>query len=526
MILRKPYAFFIKYFRIINLIMAILMGFLVYKTWNIVSFVREYISDYSSAIINFSINNIIDSYMFFVAFLIIVADIIVLSVLFLKKKPKRLYVFNLILYLLVIVLFFVDYSSLRNVTNTIMDIRASKALRDFTIIGLVLQSISLLMTFIRAVGFDIKRFDFNSDLQKLDIDAYDNEEFEVAVELDTNKTKRNIRKNLREFNYFYVEHRFIIRVIFIITIVFIVFLIAYNRIIYVGNYSENEVFDASNVSLDVLSSYVTNVDDKSLVIVKFDVKSSFDDLVLNTGLFNLRIGNASYSKTDKFNSDISDIGVVYNDQPLTKEFVSYVIAFDIPKENSSKEMQLKFNDDVSYVRGEVGAKNIYVKLKPINLTDYQEQEYILGNEVKFDGSILGNSVLKIDDVSFNDKFREEYDFCASASKCYKSYEYLTPSATGNYFKTLLKIEGSFTLDDKVNIEGAGDILHLLNKYGVIYYKIGDEWYKHKINSQNIRPSVASLQNVTYVEVNRDVLNASKVYLQLNVRNYRYKYDLK
>ena len=44
MILRGPYAFFIKYFRVIHLIMAIFIGFLIFQTNTFLQFFNQYIN--------------------------------------------------------------------------------------------------------------------------------------------------------------------------------------------------------------------------------------------------------------------------------------------------------------------------------------------------------------------------------------------------------------------------------------------------------------------------------------------------
>jgi len=187
MILRKPYAFFIKYFRLINLVMAILMGILIYRTWMIASFLNRYVNDYITASNNFVIGSYINIYSFLIPLFIVIFTIIVLSVLFVKQKPKKLYVINLVIYILLIVLYGVDYFILHGINEVIWSIQISKAVRDITYIFLVAQVVSCILTLIRATGFDIKQFNFGTDLQQLDIDTKDNEEFEVAVEFDKNK---------------------------------------------------------------------------------------------------------------------------------------------------------------------------------------------------------------------------------------------------------------------------------------------------------------------------------------------------
>lgn len=174
----------------------------------------------------------------------------------------------------------------------------------------------------------------------------------------------------------------------------------------------------------------------------------------------------------------------------------------------------------------MGAKNIYVKLNPIDLTTNKEQTTKQIKEtVSFDGSILGNAELQIDSYEVANKFKLEYQFCANKNKCYPSYEYLTPTATGNYFKTLMKINGEFEEDTSANIEDVSNLFYFLNKYGEINYKLNDNWYNHKINSKLIKPQNAKT-NSYYIEVNKDIEKATEIYFTFKVRNYSYKYTIK
>ena len=52
MILRKPYAILIKNFKLIHFIMALMMGFLFYKTSSILSFLNDYLSSVATTIIH------------------------------------------------------------------------------------------------------------------------------------------------------------------------------------------------------------------------------------------------------------------------------------------------------------------------------------------------------------------------------------------------------------------------------------------------------------------------------------------
>lgn len=536
MILRKPYAFFIKYFRIINLIMAILMAILIYQTTILGSFLNSYVKDYTVAN-NFVLSNYINFYSYIFCLIIIVLTIVVLSVMFIKQKPKKLYLLNLLISIIVIVLYSVDYNILKDITNGVLDIRVSKAIRDVTFIVLGLQIISFIITLIRAVGFDLKSFEFKKDLQELEIDIKDNEEFEVALELDKNKAKRELRSNIRKFKYFYTEKKFIINIIILIIIIILAFIILINKIMYTSFYSEGRIFSSGGLQFNVRNSYITNKDQNGntilnknnyLVIIKMDIKSpsAESDATLNTGLITLQTKN-EYGKTNKYNAYIDDIGEPYVDQTLSDEFVSYVLVFEVPKNEIDKSMKLKINDNISYIRGKVGAKNNYVKLKPINLKKATTTEnHSVGDMISFSGSILGGTTFKIDKYEIKDKFKMSYNFCSKKDKCYKSYEYLTPTATGNSFKTLLKINGEFELDESMNINNVYDIYTFLNTFATIYYEKNGEVYSEKIDSGKIKPETADDDGATYIEINREIENSNSIYMIFNLRNSMYKYTLK
>ena len=87
MILRKPYAFLIKKFKIIHLILSLLMIYVAYKINSILNFIYDYINNIANV-------NIASSYINFILFLAVVFIIIISLILYIlmryKKKPKLL----------------------------------------------------------------------------------------------------------------------------------------------------------------------------------------------------------------------------------------------------------------------------------------------------------------------------------------------------------------------------------------------------------------------------------------------------
>jgi len=536
MILRKPYAVFIKYFKLLHVLLTGLVGLILYRSFTIYSFFRTYVDDYRVALADFNVRNILNFYSFLNVMIIIIVSIVLLSVMIYKNKPKLLYIYNIVLYVGVAVLYGICYSTFMNINAAILDIRFSKAIGDFALIACILQVVSLILILVRATGFDIKRFDFGTDLQALDIDEKDSEEIEVSLEFDKNKASRNLRKNIRNFKYVYVENKFIINTALIVTLVIIAFLIYFNIGIYNVSYKQGATFSASNYMMNVRSSYILQTDpkgkkivsdDDAVVVIKLDIKKLGFNETLNTGLVTLRIGNSSYGQNNNLAKQLYDLGINYVDQELTDEYTPYILAFNVPKTLISKKMTLKINDNVSYVKGELGAQSIVIDLNPIDLNkEGKTFSAKVGDTIDFNESILGSSSFQIKDFKILDKSKVEYNFCYAKDKCYPSYEYVTPTATGNYFKTLLRIDGNLKMDLSSNVPDINGVVSFMNAFGTINYKINDKWYSSKINSQTVKPKIGKETGIYYIEVINDVKNASNIYLTFNVRNIVYNYNLK
>ena len=534
MILRKPYAFFIKYFKILHAIIALLIAFLLYRSFTIYNFFRAYIDDYNGALNEFLPSSLINMYSFILALGIIILIIVLLSVMIYKKKPKALYIYSLIVYVAVITLYFVSYPTLRNISAELVDIRFSSALRDFFMIVSILQLVSLVWFVVRATGFDIKQFDFGSDLQKLDIDEKDSEEIEVSLEFDKNRVNRQVRGKLREFKYLYGEHKFIFNTAGVIVLIIIIFNVYLNLTVYSATYNQGTSFTASGVVMNIRDSYLTQTNptgkkltDDMVVVVKMDIKKQGSiNKVLNTGLATLRIGNESYSQNNDYAKELYDLGTPYVNQTLNNEFQTYILAYVIPKNDANNKMTLKFNDDVSYVKGEIGAKNIFVNLKPTDLRKKAETiENKIGETQNYEDSVLGNTFLEIDKYEISDKFRVDYKYCYATNKCIDSYEYLTPTPTGNYYKVLMKVSGKFSIDSNINSNKITNLNTFLNTFCTLNYKIGNSWKSQKLYTQDIKPKVAKDSGI-YIEVPYEIKDAKEMYFTFNVRNYVYKYVLK
>lgn len=535
MILRKPYAFFIKYFRWFHIAIALLSAILILKTLKLSSFFSDYAKT-SQLINDFEIGNYINIYTFILAFVVIVFNVVILSVMIFKKKPFIQYIYNLVTYGATIVIYGFAFSALRIVSTQILEITTVTLIRDFLIISMLLQVVTFLTALVRSTGFDIKKFDFGEDLEKLDIKLEDNEEFEVDVEFDKNIIERNLRSRLRFAKYAILENKFFVTVLSIVIVLFVGLIVYFNVGIYSMNVKENTAFAASGVTLNIKSSYVTTKDyelntiknDKALVIIRLDIKSNGKATKnLNTGLATLRIGGYSFATSTKYITSVTDLGRVYFNQELSSDYNPYILVYEIPKSLINEKMKFKFNDSVSYVKGEIGAKNIYVKLKPTNLDKINlNKEMSLGDTLNLKDSILGQTTLKITSYQIAEKFKLSYNYCYTDSKCIKSTEYINPTATSNYDKVIMKLEGTLKKDSTINVQKMSNLFDFIYSFGTLTYVIDGKTYTHPTILKRVVPEKAILEDTYYIEVVPDVLKASNIYFDFKVRNQEYKYILK
>ena len=223
MILRKPYAILIKHFKLIHVIFTLLSLFLFLKCTDLLSFINEYIANTGFIIDSYQLANLLPKYINILIIFGIILNIIIAILLKAKDKKITFYIINILIYVCLFIGFTYTSSLLNQMQNKIIDIRLVRALRDiFTALN-VAQFISLIMYGFRAVGFDVKKFNFSKDMVDLEIKEEDSEEVEVSVDIDVNKINRSRRKTFRMLKYFYFENKLLCNIVIsIISIVLIV----------------------------------------------------------------------------------------------------------------------------------------------------------------------------------------------------------------------------------------------------------------------------------------------------------------
>lgn len=527
MILRKPFAILIKNFKKIHFLLTICAFYLVYRTSVILSFYNEYISSYTSVIGTDLTGNLFNGLMYISIFILLVGSLIILGLMLFKHKPVKLYIFNIVTYIAVAVIYAVTYSVTSSLEIGLVDIRTLKVIDDLLTTLFAVQTLSLIILAIRATGFDIKKFNFVKDLEELEINDVDNEEFEVNVDLDSDKWKRKLNRIARHTKYVYKENKLLLTILFVLVIGISSTIIYVNVGIYNKTYTKNETFNSSVFTLRLSDSYSTNEDvegnelfkEESLVAVLVDVKNnSSKDKTLDSARFVLKVKDHYFYHLPEYREKVSDLGIAYNNQVISSNFTKYMFIYKIPTGFLNEKMTLQYTD--------YSDKIIKIEVKPINLDEKKEDVILnLKDTIDFKDSILSGVKLTLNNFYIDRTMKVTYDYCIS-EECYPSSEYLIPTYTGISRKALLFIEGTLEWNDKLPISKMNEINELITKFGKVHYTINGMEYTSDIPLKVVKPNKMTLKNMCYLEVPEEALSATNIKLVFHVRNRTYIYNVK
>ena len=176
----------------------------------VISFLNNYSNSNMTLITMNDVTSVYNDFDFIIPVIILALSILLLTVMSLKKKPNKFYMFATITSIVLLIVNIYGYSTLKQLTVEWLEIIRIDTLADIYIFVMVACMVSCAMSISRAIGFNISRFDFNNDILQFDLSEEDNAEFEVVVDFDVNDLKRNAQKKARYFKYFLKENKSII----------------------------------------------------------------------------------------------------------------------------------------------------------------------------------------------------------------------------------------------------------------------------------------------------------------------------
>lgn len=530
MVLKKPYAFLIKHFKLIHLILCLPLVYLLIKTGALASFFRSYVSSSYYTNQHNLAGTYINYFMYFSSFIIIGISFAVYFLMRQKKKDTRLYMFIIFYYILYLVLITISHNILSGIEDASASAQSVRIYRDISLLVYLPQFYFTIYSFLRGIGFDIKKFNFEADARELEISDLDSEEFELVIGANAYKYKRTFRRYIREFKYYVLENRFTFSVIVGLGVVVLGVILYLHFGVYNRTYKQTQSLSHNDLVVSVENSILTNldiggkkIDGNYYLAIGFRIyNSGFKSNSLDYENFVVEVANHRISPVLDRSSYFPDLGIPYTRDTVIKEGEEnvYVFAYPIDESLLNKKMELKILDSVTY---EIGSITPIYKTVHLDYDKIFENKYSknieLGKFLVLDDTVFGMTQIQINKMMTMSQYTYNYKSCITQSIC----QDVKGNVTSSPGKTLLVLDRVFTPDLYSP--------YFINRLGTRFF-VGDlvsVKYKeaNKENSTSLKDVTPKENNDKWVfEVDKKLENADEISLFITVRGSIYEMKLK
>ena len=530
MILKKPYAFLIKHFKLIHLLLCIPFIYLIIRIGAIASFFSSYVqANYYTSETNLAGTYI--NYFMYGAILLII--LLALSIYFLmrqKEKDTKFYMGMMVYYIFFLVALTICHSVLGSVENATIEAQTVRIFRDLTYIVYLPQFFFLGYSILRGIGFDIKKFNFEEDAKELEISDIDSEEFELVIGKDAYKYKRTFRRFLREFKYYVLENKFTFGILSSIVVVILGILLYLNFGVYNRHYSQTQNIRHNNLIVSVEDSILTNMDvggnvisdGKYYLALALEITNNgTSSVTLDYDNFQLEVSRRRISATLDRATYFPDFGVPYTRDTLFApgSTGTYVLTYEIDPGLINQDIVLKILESITY---EIGS--ITPTYKTVNLN----YEKVFSNEdvrtvdyqkiLELSGTRLGVTQLQFKNYQIVNSYEYTYESCKN-SNC----QTLRNKITSNSSNRLLVLERMFSMDTHTTYytsrRGSSSFI---NDFLTVRYTIDNRTVTTKPTDVTPR----ELEGYWVFNLPGEIQNASTIDIVLTIRGSIYTMKIK
>ena len=500
MILRKPYAILIKYFKIIHIIMFVFFGYFVFVLRKMYFFFSDYVKTSNFTYFEDMTSRYVPLIVFFMV--IVLLGLAIAIFLLMRKKDKPVFFYKLlILYSSILfvafIYFFIFFKSL---DSTVYEPLRIVINRDIILFIYIINFGFVILTFIRGFGFDIKKFSFEKDKKELNLEESDSEEYELNVGLEKDDILNYINKQKREFKYYLRENSLVLSIVGGVILVSIIVFIFVNFFVINKTYKEGQEVNIDGLTYIVNDSHITNYDkygrlltDKNdYLIVSIKIINNRGDGQLDKQNFRIHLNDEYYypltSSCDMFN----DVGDCYNNQSLKANTTyNYILAYKIKNEHKKIYLEILKNK---------GKNNKYSKV----LLSYKPYEKVESNYNLDDTFRIKGNEYQVNGFELSDKTSYTYQECIS-EKCNTFTKTITPK-TGEVVLAL-EINNLKNLEDNFLKSSLG------LKYG------------NKVLYGSEIKVIDRYENKIYLSVPNNIKEVSNLSLTITTRENKYNINL-
>jgi len=530
MIIRNPYNFIAKHYKLINLIMLLPLFYLIFKFRDISVFFKDYINNnYSTIETNFA-DSYVSGLLNFVLILMVIYNLFMYFIFTSKKKKNTYYGICIIYFLVLIVFSWLFYAAMNAVPD--IDMTVVNLVKDVANLGYLGLYAIVVINLCKAAGFNIKtlKFDNNAELR---IGEEDEEELELKLGSEDKSLKKVVVHALRELKYYYFENKFVLNCIGGFFLIIIVVSLYMNFRVYNRSYNINQAFSVSNFTLSIKDSYITNVDyhgnlidsDKYYLAIKIGLENKREATSIDKSSFRIYIGDTviypSYDKASRF----IDIGAIYQGETLnTGDENEYVFVYELTKDQIHNSYQMRILNNLTQKQGELVSSYKKITIKPKNITKTVDLGTTsIGNEVSLKETTLGNSTYKLNNYRFESNYQYETEKC-TLGRCTTVKETIVPKS-GN---VLLIVDDNLSLDETTSYyKNMEKDFYSDFVYFNYYPNTGNTQFDSVANKSILTKVNANVgDNIKIYEVSSSVQNVSKLDMVIRIRNSYVTINLK
>ena len=533
MIVKKPYAFLIKNFRLIHGLLFAVLIYLAIKTVRIYSFFNSF-SSYGYQSESISASNYVDFIIFGACLIAIVISLLIYYLLSLKQKSNNMYMWIFIFYICLFIFFIYSHSLITKMESMSLKSDSLGIINELCLMAMIPQFVFCFIIFGRTLGFNLKQFEFKKDLEEIQLDESDSEEVELTLGAETYKIKRFFRKFIRLSKYFVLENKmFVIGgcSIFILVVLLSIYT-KYN--VYSVSYNEKQLISASSLGYTVNESYLTDTDvnnniikeGKYFVLVKVNITNRVTKAYsLTRETFTLTIGDKIIIPTFNLKKEFKDLGDTFEPTEIRlNESKDFVVVFEIDEKEVAKDYMLKVKNFGDNDFGKIETKYKTIIIKPVDLTKIVDKgSFELGSTISFNDTILNNYRMTISNFEIASKFKEKYIKKVGDEEIDSFYSIIPINGKGR--TSVLKVTAKFE-----NQDNTATMSKYINKpvdffgyFGLINYRYLGNYKTSKLNKIT---TAYETDNYSYLEIPDEVANANKVKIIILIRGVKYTFNLK
>lgn len=534
MVIRNPYGFIVKHYKLINLLLLIPILYLVFVMGDLAGFFRDYVgAGYST-----KETNITESYITILTYvstaIVLLSNILIYAIIATKKKTSIYHLVGSIYYIIVLIVLFFLAGALQSIADHAMDATFANFVRDTATISSLPGYVMLIWGFVDAIGFNIKTFRIDNHVE-LKVSEDEEDDIEIKVGSDNNTIKRNSVHFVRELKYYVLENKFVFTCIFIVLALIVGYTTYSNYQLYNKTYTINQNFTLDNFSISVKDSYITNVDYRGSLInsgkyylaIKIGIHNqTARDTAIERSNFRIYIGDEiiypSYDKSSRF----IDIGKMYLGEVIAAgSSDDYVFVYELTKDQVKSSYEMRILNGLTQKKEKLLTKYKKISIKPQNILKTQEiGEAKTKQQLDLSNTTLGETTFKLNKLKIVQSYEYRYKSCAPNGSCKEVKELIVPTG-GN---VLVIIEDDLKYDKESSYYKNGsrdfytDFVTLEYKYTLT--SITTQSKKGKTKLINVTPKIMTDQSI--YEAPATLLYATDIDMKVQVRNQYLTIDAK